>query len=317
MIYSSPGQPSPGSGWKPSTAAAAVGWALGRGWCCSTRGTRRRNSASLGRCWPWRPGRRAAPDRRDRADPRGRIGHRAAPRGAGSAHRRAGHPGGRTAGDAARAHPGAAASRGAGHPKAGFCTAADGVRLAYATSGTGPPLVKAANWLTHLDYDWASPVWAHWWRALSERHRFVRYDERGCGLSEWDVPDASYSLAAWVADLEAVVDDSRPRAVRPPGHLAGRSGGHRVCRTAPAARPQAGLLRRLRGGPGGPRRRPPPCGCTSSSATCPGRMGTGGPNLPAGVASQFMPGGSKDPGATRTSSSVGRRHPRTPRDSPG
>ena len=89
----------------------------------------------------------------------------------------------------------------------GFCAAADGVRLAYATSGTGPPLVKAANWLTHLDYDWASPVWAHWWRTLSQRHRLIRYDERGCGLSEWDVPDASYSLAAWVRDLEAVVDD--------------------------------------------------------------------------------------------------------------
>jgi pimeloyl-ACP methyl ester carboxylesterase/DNA-binding SARP family transcriptional activator len=89
----------------------------------------------------------------------------------------------------------------------GFCDAADGVRLAYATSGTGPPLVKAANWLTHLDYDWASPVWAHWWRALSERHRLVRYDERGCGLSQWDVPDASYTLAAWVRDLEAVVDE--------------------------------------------------------------------------------------------------------------
>lgn len=88
----------------------------------------------------------------------------------------------------------------------GFCRAADGVRLAHATSGTGPPLVKAANWLTHLDYDWASPVWAHWWRALSARHRLVRYDERGCGLSDWDVPDASYSLPAWVADLEAVVD---------------------------------------------------------------------------------------------------------------
>ncbi|MGB8022054.1 MAG: alpha/beta fold hydrolase [Candidatus Nanopelagicales bacterium] len=90
--------------------------------------------------------------------------------------------------------------------KLGFCDAADGIRLALATSGTGSPLVKAANWLTHLDYDWASPVWAHWWRALSERHRLVRYDERGCGLSEWDVPDASYSLAAWVGDLEAVVD---------------------------------------------------------------------------------------------------------------
>jgi pimeloyl-ACP methyl ester carboxylesterase/DNA-binding SARP family transcriptional activator len=88
----------------------------------------------------------------------------------------------------------------------GFCRAADGIRLAHAVSGAGPPLVKAANWLTHLDYDWASPVWTHWWRELSRHHRLVRYDERGSGLSDWDVPDASYSLDAWVADLEAVVD---------------------------------------------------------------------------------------------------------------
>ena len=110
--------------------------------------------------------------------------------------------------------PAAAAPRSTASPRhaglatqrLGFCRAADGVRLAYATSGTGPPLVKAANWLTHLDYDWASPVWAHWWRELSAQHRLIRYDERGCGLSEWHVPDASYSLEAWVADLEAVVD---------------------------------------------------------------------------------------------------------------
>jgi len=64
--------------------------------------------------------------------------------------------------------------------------------------------VKAANWLSHLDYDWESPVWRHWWRDLSARHRLVRYDERGCGLSDWDVDD--FSLETWVADLETVVD---------------------------------------------------------------------------------------------------------------
>ena len=88
----------------------------------------------------------------------------------------------------------------------GFCTTTDGVRLAYAVSGSGPPLVKASTWLTHLDHDWASPVWRHWWEALSSRHTLVRYDERGCGLSDWDVDDASYSLDAWVRDLETVVD---------------------------------------------------------------------------------------------------------------
>jgi pimeloyl-ACP methyl ester carboxylesterase/DNA-binding SARP family transcriptional activator len=87
-----------------------------------------------------------------------------------------------------------------------FCRTPDGVRLAYATSGAGAPLVKASTWLTHLDYDWASPVWSHWWQALSEDHRLVRYDERGCGLSDRDVDEDSFTLDAWVADLETVVD---------------------------------------------------------------------------------------------------------------
>ena len=85
-----------------------------------------------------------------------------------------------------------------------FCTAADGVRIAYATSGTGPPLVKPANWLTHLEYDWESPVWRHWLRELSREHTLVRYDERGSGLSDRDVDDLSFD--AWVRDLETVVD---------------------------------------------------------------------------------------------------------------
>jgi pimeloyl-ACP methyl ester carboxylesterase/DNA-binding winged helix-turn-helix (wHTH) protein len=85
-----------------------------------------------------------------------------------------------------------------------FCVAPDGVRLAYATSGTGPPLVKTANWLTHLEHDWESPVWRHWLEALSETHTLVRYDERGNGLSDRDVDDLSFD--AWVRDLETVVD---------------------------------------------------------------------------------------------------------------
>ncbi|HEX6236805.1 MAG TPA: alpha/beta fold hydrolase [Acidimicrobiales bacterium] len=85
-----------------------------------------------------------------------------------------------------------------------FCTTADGVRLAYATSGEGPPLVKVANWLSHLDYDWESPVWRHWLVELSRRFRLVRYDERGCGLSDWDVP--RFSFDDWVDDLETVID---------------------------------------------------------------------------------------------------------------
>ena len=96
------------------------------------------------------------------------------------------------------------------------------MRLAYATSGSGPPLVKASNWLTHLDYDWASPVWSHWWRALSEDRRLVRYDERGCGLSDWDVDADSFTLDAWVADLETVVDTLGLRALPAARHVAGR-----------------------------------------------------------------------------------------------
>ncbi len=85
-----------------------------------------------------------------------------------------------------------------------FCTTADGVRLAYATIGDGPPLVKAANWLSHLDYDWQSPVWRHWLVELARRFRLVRYDERGCGLSDWSIP--RFAFDDWVDDLEAVVD---------------------------------------------------------------------------------------------------------------
>ena len=85
-----------------------------------------------------------------------------------------------------------------------YCTTADGVRLAYATSGSGPPLVKASNWLTHLDFEWDSPIWRHWWEALSERHQVLRYDERGNGMSQRDVTGVSFDT--WVQDLEAVVD---------------------------------------------------------------------------------------------------------------
>ena len=85
-----------------------------------------------------------------------------------------------------------------------LCTADDGVRVAYAKSGRGPPLVKTANWLTHLTFDWDSPVWSHWMEELSAGRTLVRYDERGCGLSDWDVPEISFE--SWIRDLEAVVD---------------------------------------------------------------------------------------------------------------
>ena len=85
-----------------------------------------------------------------------------------------------------------------------FCHAADGVRLAYAKVGEGPPLVRAANWMTHLAYDIESPVWRHWVGDLSDGHTFIRYDERGCGLSDWEAGDFTFN--DWVADLESVVE---------------------------------------------------------------------------------------------------------------
>lgn len=84
-----------------------------------------------------------------------------------------------------------------------YLRTSDGLRLAWGEAGQGRPLVKAANWLTHLEHDWHSPVWQHWMRFFSERFRFIRYDERGCGMSDWDT--GNLSLERWVADLEDVV----------------------------------------------------------------------------------------------------------------
>lgn len=83
-----------------------------------------------------------------------------------------------------------------------FCSSADGTRIAVASCGSGPVIVRAAHWLSHVGYDLESPVWRHWIEALSLHHRFVRYDPRGCGLSDRVVTDLS--LDAWHADFEAV-----------------------------------------------------------------------------------------------------------------
>jgi len=85
-----------------------------------------------------------------------------------------------------------------------FCTTTDGVRIAYASVGSGPPIIKAPNWLTHLAYEWESPFWRHWWQELSQKHQVIRFDQRGSGLSDWTVEDISFE--AWVRDLEAVVE---------------------------------------------------------------------------------------------------------------
>jgi pimeloyl-ACP methyl ester carboxylesterase/DNA-binding SARP family transcriptional activator len=85
-----------------------------------------------------------------------------------------------------------------------FCHAADGVRIAYASVGNGPPLVWAAHWLSHLAFSWESPIWRHWTQEFARDRDFIHYDERGNGLSDWASPD--FSLDAFVRDLEAVVD---------------------------------------------------------------------------------------------------------------
>src|SRR6476620_2345005 len=100
----------------------------------------------------------------------------------------------------------------------------DGVQLAWAEAGSGPPLVKAANWLSHLEYDWESPVWRHWTRFFAETFRYIRYDERGCGMSDADTGELS--LDRWIADLERVVVAS---GVSTPFALPGLSQGAPIC----------------------------------------------------------------------------------------
>ncbi len=105
-----------------------------------------------------------------------------------------------------------------------YLPASDGVRLAWAEAGSGAPLIKAANWLTHLEYEWDSPVWKHWIRFFSANFRFVRYDERGCGMSEWR--EGELTIDQWVDDLRSVVDAAQPVG---PVALLGISQGAATC----------------------------------------------------------------------------------------
>ena len=90
-----------------------------------------------------------------------------------------------------------------------YLRTSDGVQLAWAEVGKGPLLVKASNWLSHLEYEWESPCWRHWLRFFAGRFRFVRHDERGCGMTDWEVEDLSFPRR--VADFEQLVAAVAPR----------------------------------------------------------------------------------------------------------
>lgn len=93
----------------------------------------------------------------------------------------------------------------AARQKIKYCVAPDGARIAYAKLGNGPPVVKTANWMSHLEFDLATPRFQHWYVPLADDHTLIRYDERGCGLSDWTVKDISQE--AFVQDLETVTDE--------------------------------------------------------------------------------------------------------------
>jgi pimeloyl-ACP methyl ester carboxylesterase/DNA-binding CsgD family transcriptional regulator len=100
----------------------------------------------------------------------------------------------------------------------------DGVQLAWAEAGAGPPLIKAANWMTHLEFEWESPVWRHWIQFFCRHFRYIRYDERGCGMTDWNISDLSFERQ--VEDLEAVVAAADPQE---PFALLGMSQGGARC----------------------------------------------------------------------------------------
>jgi pimeloyl-ACP methyl ester carboxylesterase/DNA-binding CsgD family transcriptional regulator len=118
-----------------------------------------------------------------------------------------------------------------------FCRAADGTRLAWASHGRGPVLVVVSCWLSHIQYDWQSPVWRHFLDDLGRLATVIRYDERGFGLSDWNVEDLS--LEARVGDLQTVLDATGFETFT----LLGMSGGSAVAMAYASANP--GRVNRL------------------------------------------------------------------------
>jgi pimeloyl-ACP methyl ester carboxylesterase/DNA-binding CsgD family transcriptional regulator len=105
-----------------------------------------------------------------------------------------------------------------------FLRASDGAQIAWAEAGKGPPLLKASNWMTHLEFEWESPVWRHWLDFFTSHYRFIRYDERGCGMSDRHPP--TLSLDRWAADLDEVWEAANPAG---PCVLLGISQGSHAC----------------------------------------------------------------------------------------
>ena len=114
-----------------------------------------------------------------------------------------------------------------------YLTTGDGARLAWASMGAGQTLVKAANWLSHLEYDLESPIWRHWARFFGNHFRFVRYDERGCGMTGGD--PRGLNLEHWLGDLEAVVEAA---GIEQPFALLGISQGAAACVAYAVKHPQ-------------------------------------------------------------------------------
>jgi pimeloyl-ACP methyl ester carboxylesterase len=174
-----------------------------------------------------------------------------------------------------------------------YIKASDGTRLAWAESGVGPIVVKAANWLTHLEYEWESPVWKHWIAFFSAHSRLVRYDERGCGMSEWQ--DGILSLDQWGADLQSVIEAARPAG---PVTLVGISQGAATCIHYAIRHPERVARLILYGGyaRGALKRGAPDAASTYRAMVDLARVAWGrdNPTFRQVFTSRFIPGGSRE-----------------------
>jgi pimeloyl-ACP methyl ester carboxylesterase/DNA-binding winged helix-turn-helix (wHTH) protein len=90
-------------------------------------------------------------------------------------------------------------------PEVQFFTTSDGVRIAYSIGGQGPVLVRTIDWLNHLNFEWKSPYLRHWLSEIMRHNTLVRYDQRGSGLSDWEVNDFSFGRMA--RDFEELIEE--------------------------------------------------------------------------------------------------------------